>query len=375
MLSIQKYGPDLKSEDYPYTFDYYLQLISSNIIDNNAVVPPPFTCIKDIWGFYNGDNSKSIDGSSIDFNTKLSDYNFNQLKGLCYLGSIGVKINPKEDYAKMGLLKQIVYPTGGSIIYDYAQNVGFFRGSGVEQNVGGVHVVQTKTSDGGGANGCNNPIITNYDYSNEVGSSSSLTSLDLPNNRIGVSNHYKAEKKVFHFWGFKCEFKYRYPGILSQDEAVNLTAGQQLLVALSEVLDVISTVLEVLDIVVLCCGPTPMAIFAVALDIWANIVSIFLTCFGGDLIQDGHSEVVFNFDLNSVNPLPVQFKTVHVIPQWGQIGKTVYHFTNEEDDPIWNVTNPINSMKQRYPSWSYGLPKRTSVYRKINNQYKKNQRN
>ncbi|MGL1218082.1 hypothetical protein ACSTLO_00295, partial [Vibrio parahaemolyticus] len=65
---------------------------------------PPFYHIKDVWGFYNGNNSVTKDNQQISLTKKVTDLNNNELNGLCYLNgsSTSVYLNPKAGYAKMG---------------------------------------------------------------------------------------------------------------------------------------------------------------------------------------------------------------------------------------------------------------------------------
>ena len=49
---------DLKDEEPPYKFDYYLG--SSAPYD---FVPPPYYYMKDIWGYYNGNNSTTYENN------------------------------------------------------------------------------------------------------------------------------------------------------------------------------------------------------------------------------------------------------------------------------------------------------------------------
>ena len=181
LKSVQKIGVDLKEDTPPYLFDYYK---GSSLPDD--IVPPPFCYSKDLWGFYNGSNSlefnSTLAGSApVPLNLAYEKLDFPSTQGLCFLNQYvtGVYLNAKANYAQNGLLKQIVYPTGGSLTYTYAQNTGSFIGNGVVNTVGGVHVSQTSSSDGGYSNGCSNAITTNYNYvMNGAGSASSLWGLE-----------------------------------------------------------------------------------------------------------------------------------------------------------------------------------------------------
>jgi hypothetical protein len=69
LKSVQKIGVDLKEDTPPYIFDYYL---GSNAADD--FVPPPFFWAKDIWGFYNGNNSgNNATGASINLTKSYTE--------------------------------------------------------------------------------------------------------------------------------------------------------------------------------------------------------------------------------------------------------------------------------------------------------------
>jgi hypothetical protein len=138
LRSVQKIGIDLKEDSPPYIFDYYL---GSSVSDDN--VPEPFSYAKDIWGFYNGNNSQEHGGNSINLNKTVASLTYGELAGLCYLRLTGGPnyYNAKPGYAKNGLLRQIIYPTGGTLTYEYEQNKGVI--DGITRNAAGVHVSKT----------------------------------------------------------------------------------------------------------------------------------------------------------------------------------------------------------------------------------------
>ncbi len=358
LVSLKKAGPGLKDEDIPYIFDYY----KGSTTTSDDVIPPPFSPIKDIWGYYNGDNSKAFDPNfGISLYSSLSSMNINELKGLAFLrnNSNDIELNPKSGYARNGLLRQIIYPTGGTLTYEYVQNEGLLVGQ--QRVVGGVHVSKTKVSDGGFSNDCNNPIETNYNYVSE-NNESSLWGLEMPQNMMLMESHYKPEYK---YWSYsfpigKCGYKYKFPGILSIEEAFSLTDGQKLLVALSSILDVVGTVMGVINVIQVIAMTTGAPWVSFALNMISGLLDIVLTCIVSQE-KDFLTKVYYNADLNASNPLPVQYKRVEVIPKTGDIGKTIYEFTNDADYPIWELTNPIHSMQQRYGTWAYGLPKKVLI--------------
>jgi hypothetical protein len=369
LRSVQKIGVDLKEDSPPYIFDYYM---GSNAVDD--FVPPPFFYAKDIWGFYNGDHSKGYWLEEIDLNTDVSNLSNNRLRGLCFMqdGVSGIYLNPKSGYAKNGLLKQIIYPTGGTLTYEYSQNTGKLDGTNAV-TVGGVHVSKTSSTDGSFSNSCNNPISTQYNYvMNGPGSESSLWGLEPPDNSMEQSNRYQPELRKYrwtlHSFPFgECHWRFLYPGILSQQQSVDLLGFQKLMSDLSPVLSIVSIATTIIDVVSLIGGVTGPA--AVIIDVISGLVTIALTCFG-DQIRNTTTNIYYNFDLNAIAPLPTQFKRVEVIENPGTIGKTIQEFTSSDDYTIWETANPNFTAKQRFAPWAYGLPKLTTVLDAAGNKVK-----
>ncbi len=370
LLSVRKIGVDLKEDTPPYIFDYYT---GSNLPDD--FVPAPFTYSKDIWGFYNGSNTKGFFNEDIPLNAPINSIKgYNRIRGLCFLNQStpGVYLNAKPGYAKNGLLKQIIYPTGGTLTYTYEQNTGTIPGNAAT-NVGGVHVSQTSSTDGGYSNGCDNPIISKYNYILDQVGTSSMWGLEMPDNKVISYNQYKPEYKSYHWnplrYGIfgRCYWHFEHPGILNQQQAINLTTYQKTMESVSAVLNVLSILSTIKDAVTAFSGGSPAAIIiAVVID----VAQVLVSCIG-DQARDYTATVYYNFDLNSAAPLPAQFKRVEVVENQGAIGKTIQEFTSEDDYPIWVQNNPVHSAKQRFATWAYGLPKRTIVYDATGNMIKK----
>ncbi len=377
LKSVRKIGVDLKEDTPPYIFDYYT---GSNAVDD--FVPPPFFYAKDPWGFFNGNNSVGYDNTLVPLNyTSVNLLDWNSLQGLCFVNSttasaytdpvsgfpvFGVFMNPKAGYARNGLLKEIVYPTGGSLKYSYAQNTGSFMSNPTVTALGGVHVSQTSSADGGYSNGCANPVITTYNYiMNGADSASSLWGMETPVNMQVNGSHYAPEQKGFHCnftSGCGCYWHYMYPGILSVGEAISLSTLQNFMNSIAPVLTILSTIMDVLDVINVCLDDTPAAIVAVILDAIAIIVTIGISCLH-NYNKDGATPVYHNSNLNDVSPLPAQFKRVEIIENPGTIGKTVQTFTSSDDYPLWlSGPNTAFSAKQRYAPWAYGLPLLKTVY-------------
>src|SRR5439155_1666583 len=127
--------------------------------------------------------------------------------------------------------------------------------------LGGVHVSQTSSTDGGYSNGCGNPLVTHYNYVLENSTTSSMWAVEMPVNVDKNTMHYEPEERKYK-WTWRtapagsCVWTYQYPGILSQNQAVDLTSFQKTMDAIAPVLGVISTITTVVDIVSLACGST-----------------------------------------------------------------------------------------------------------------------
>jgi hypothetical protein len=371
LRSVTKLGPDLKEDSPPYSFDYFL---GSNPVED--FVPPPFCASHDIWGFYNGFNSVGYANNEIitPFGD-VSTLNFNQLKGLCFMHNgvpiSGVYLNPKDRLAKNGLLKQIIYPTGGTLSYDYAQNTGVLDvdGNGSPTMVGGVHVSKTSITDGGYSNGCANPIVTQYNYVTASGQSS-LWGLEMPKNTSDLTMHYAPEKRNYR-WSFRkcngsiygcCYYAFVNPGVMTQTQALSLNDFQRFMMNNEETLGIISGVMTILDIVIVATGSTGvLSIVALALDVISSWIELGVTCLR-DNTKDGTTITHHSIDMNGISPLPAQFKRVEVVDGSGASGKTVHVFTSADDYPIWVKYNPRLTARQRFGPWLYGLPKLTTEY-------------
>jgi hypothetical protein len=372
LRSIRRLGPDLKEDAPPYQFDYYLNTGSGSTDD---VVPPPFYYCKDIWGYYNGTNSIGYSNTTVTQNA-VNPYalNYDMLKGLCFqhTGVTNPYYNAKTGYAANGLLKEVIYPTGGSLTYKYAQNAGSFTNNpSSAQTVGGVHVSQTSSADGGYSNGCGTPVVTQYAYvMNGTGSASSLWGLEAPNNMMQSNNSWKEEKPTFHFSissGFTYKWHYIYPGILNQYQTTSLDEFQHIMNTIGPILGIISILSTIDDVLAVFTAVGFWTVAPLVLDVISYVVGLALT--STQQTKNTTNTIFYNYDLNLVSPLPVQYKRVEITESPGTIGKTVEQFTHGDpndptaDYPLWFAgPNTALSIKQRFAPWAYGLPKLTTVY-------------
>lgn len=373
LLSVKKYGIDLKADDQPYLFDYYM---GSNAADD--FVPPYSFPVKDTWGYYNGSNSVAYNGAVLTSKplSQLTIYDLdnNKCRGLCFMRNnvTGTVLNPKDGFAKNGLLRQIVYPTGGTVTYEYSQNTGIFRTETASGKVGGVHVSKISTTDGGYSNGCGNPVTTQYNYVNTDGSSS-LWGIERPiNTPPNPSKNHYAPTGQHYSWSWHnfpagtCEYDYQYPGILYQEEKISTKWIQTAITVLSNVLDVVGIVMEIKELVTVLGGGSPVSLI---IDVILSIGALLYSCLA-DASDDYTSTIYYDFDLNNINPLPAQFKRVEIIPNTGDIGKTIQVFTSSDQYPLWLGGNPNLLKQQRYGYWEYGLPKLITTLDKDGNKIK-----
>jgi hypothetical protein len=381
--SIQKFGAaiDMRDKEPPYVFDYYM---GSNASDD--FVPPPFYYAKDIWGYYNGGNINGpinntpaipiLTTQLTDISTELYNFSTMQLGALCFFGynpsnvSLPYNYNTiKFGFAKNGLLKSIIFPTGGKLEYQYEQNFKnemFFANSNLQVAQssitgidlgGGVHVLSTSQTDGGYSNSNLAPIKTFYKFVNQTSAQTSQWGYETPNNIFTTSTNYIAEGGVSHFLS-NCTYDYQYPGIPSREHAIATEAVQQSFQVWSFLENFI--VSQIHDFIY-----AGFASYEGILLILANLV--FNSCDG--TLQIRQNKVYQNSNI-AYNNLPIQFSRVEVFASSNLpgTGKTVYEFTDFRDYGIWGRLSQDNSdynrfaMNQRAAPWAYGLPKRISVY-------------
>ncbi len=118
----------------------------------------------------------------------------------------------------------------------------------------------------------------------------------MPNNKTVAKQTYSPEKRIVKWKPIAsvfCDYKSKYPGILSRDQAVSLTSKEQALATLSTVMDVVSAVTTAIDIVSLCLHATPLAIAAVVIDAVSSIIGLLTTCFDSTPVINETVDVLF----------------------------------------------------------------------------------
>ncbi|MBX2922897.1 MAG: hypothetical protein KF746_11935 [Chitinophagaceae bacterium] len=202
------------------------------------------------------------------------------------------------------------------------------------------------------------PLTTSYKYVKSSGSASSLWGLELPVTKSESSSYYNPEKRKYKFPA-SCDYKYKYPGILSQNQSISLSDWQEFMQVFSVVADIVSVASLALDIITYIAAGT--GIVGIIIAVIIMIGTAIWTC-TQDMAKTRSHVIHYNFDLTGFGGLPSQFGRVEVFE--GDIGlaKTVTEFTSSGDYGIWSSTNPALAAKQRYAPWAYGLPKYVTVY-------------
>jgi hypothetical protein len=219
---------------------------------------------------------------------------------------------PVEGMAKVGILKEIINPLGGSVSFEYEQNSAFFNGQNVFS--GGVRVNQVIKYDGIDHNKDN---IQQYKYVKENGVSSSGFGYEEPSYSVVKYNRVYQQSAG----------KYGLPHVL-KDFAQSILKGSSLGDAAT-----------------------------------AALLS-FIAHFFNSAPEFTERQFIeySNISNQCINPLPALYSRVEEA-LLGSNGKTVYEFTSDEDTPIESPTLVFPfSNKSRCIKWAYGLPKRIRVY-------------
>lgn len=164
----------------PYLFEY----IGTNNPDNG--LPPVTSSSKDFWGYYNGRKpsdptvDKGIPKMFIYPNEPLAD-RFRLCPIPAYTGKEiildGVDRQPNEAFMKIGTLNKVTYPTGGSLVIQYAANTYYDPRTRMEYPGGGLRIKSISQFDG-----MNNPsrITKTFDYTDPVTGKSSGKLINRP---------------------------------------------------------------------------------------------------------------------------------------------------------------------------------------------------
>ncbi|MFT3751283.1 MAG: DUF5977 domain-containing protein [Agriterribacter sp.] len=298
--------------DNPHSFEYNLTDDANPENMEYQGVPARFTYRSDYWGYYNAASG-------------VEDTYGNPLYSTS--SSISNTKHPHPSAAKIGLIKKITYPTGGYLEYKYdanrSINSGYFANStgGI---AAGVRVSLTTVFDG--ISHIKN-IVKEYKYNNEAGTASSLWGFEMP--VASQTKNIRIYKSSTQLWG--ATYSKESGSIHVSNVGYTAYNFGMFLYALytnpySAILGLVATVL------------------------WQAFAPDY---------QDYTTTTIFSESLLNKNPLPTLYNRVEVIEKNGGStnGKTVYTFTDNVLYPIAGSYAFPYSIKSRYASWLYGLPK------------------
>lgn len=137
----------------PYSFEYY----------GNGFFPNKLNPGRDNWGFYNGENNTKTLIPTIAYQqfTDVNQSNFISLIDYSTWGGLFSSHTPNIEFAKLGSLKKINYPTGGYTEFDYELNT--YIENLTEKNGAGLRIKSIKDFDGLGN------FYNNQDFVYELG--------------------------------------------------------------------------------------------------------------------------------------------------------------------------------------------------------------
>jgi hypothetical protein len=329
LQSIQKIGSDDLTSEPPYQFEYNTGNIQDAGKLGKDIVPSMFTYWTDHWGYFNIKNMSRPQNNLFEYpsnrilpdNYLLHEYNY-----------FTDDKKPSEGLAKNGIIKQIKYPFGGTLLYEYEQNIGFFNGQNIA--IGGVRVKKATQYDGVDHM---NDIVKEFNYTKDDAFTSSGWGYEVP-------TYFIAKDKIQSKQAMSgCK-----PVSISQDFAIANSTIKKYPINSSPIS---------MDL---------MTLNNVAQGSMINIILNFNTPvnikWSEEWYESNQSEYS-NIPYQSNNSLPFQYSRVEI--KDNQNGKIVTEFTSPQETPI---TIPVLEFpftnKQRLITWAYGLPKRITVYDK-----------
>lgn len=329
LKSIQRIGSDGTTEN-PYLFDY--NIIRDAPYDQLDVsIPPRLTLWQDRFGYF-----KLSVGSLPDcvFDPNQSSFTVPDAYSLNYILTGYSSANTRavsDAVAKYGIVKQITYPLGGALTFEYEQRDARYNNQNV--SIGGVRVKKTVLYDGIDHA---KDIVNSYEYTNGSSVSSGWGFEEAIYSRTGdYVRMYKSTDK--------------YPALFSSGVALALSYK-----------NVAKTFFMT--------SPTQLSA-SVALLI-VNFIIALVDYFSPDY-QD-YSQTIFSYQPYNSNTLALQYSKVTVtqLLQTGNNGKIVYEYTDPSyraiDEPTLNA--PF-SYKQRMAEFAYGLPLKESIFQYKNSAF------
>jgi hypothetical protein len=338
LLSIKKIGngEDQASEP-PVRFEYYTGTDTNSPDD---IVPPANSLAQDHWGYYNGSNSSLPMHEDHDFLSAPYHQYFRITFGKYH--------ETKGKYAQNGLLRKVIYPTGGELSYGYLAN-SVQASPNTTQNIssGGVSVLTTYlVKDGDYAKAIN----TVYQYTLANNQTSSRWGYERP-------HYYSLSKTVYDE-----DWTIRHAGISYPEMATSINAdfwGKA----------IVGTLVGV---------GFQLAISAIPIASLVTAINVAMAAFSiiNFIVSMTSNHYFYSFILSNTNNIlsnPLgQFSSrvqVWTNDQAGgtSSGRTVYDFSDRTFQKLLVPTMEWPFLNQpRMLGWAYGLPRRVTMYDKDN---------
>jgi hypothetical protein len=319
LLSVQKTGRDNITTEKPFTF-IYNEGTPGSLSDK---VAPMHSYYTDHWGYSNNHNGSP-------------EYPYNYNPGETELDGT-VTPSRREPYpglAKNGILKQVAYPMGGTLDFEYEQNQAFHAGQ--NKDMGGVRVKKTILHDG---NNHAKDMVTTYQYTQADGVSSSGWGYEPYTYTKNVGHRVFKQSNGKSGMASAKDFGLSMASAFGNTMGVSFHVGKPI-------------------------SPFQAAVVSAAVSIVIGVLTDIFSAESTEYISTQRS----NIPNEAANPLPFLYARVVVsnLSQDGSSnGKTVHEFSSDQDYPFLRPTIAFPySSKARYAPWAYGLPKRSAVYDK-----------
>ena len=326
LKSVQKSGMN-DEKIPPYQFEYYT---GSESVDEKEIVPPQYTFAQDMWGFYN--KASNINVSDIIPSTAV-------MKDLFLLPALYRECG--DATAKLGLLKSVMQPEGGTIQFEYEQNT-YTRGSQSPTTfpVGGVRVFRTTSTDD--VSSANN-IDQTYEYKTADGKSS-LWGYEEPVNKNTRKLRSYINPPLYNYSESGNEAREAFSG-LAKELLINALKG------------IVSKALPATLAKSVSVAPGPQIIF------YWYITAIVIPAIQTLLHPyDDYDNFEYSFYPTwHNNPLPLQYARATVKTIGSNAGAVVHEFSaplNQQTE-LPPLTFPYSN-KPRMTAWQYGLPIKTT---------------
>lgn len=337
LLSLQKAGTgEDDATEPPYLFSYYTGSTQST----DDIVPARNFLAQDHWGYYNG----TISGLSL-----TEDHDFFSNEQTQYFKTVLPRYkNPKNGYAKNGMLKTVTYPTGGTLEYTYEQNRPSqnILPATYEQLAGGVSVSKTTVYDG---EDHGKDLISEYSYKT-ASNLSSRWGDEAPEYYNLTWTEYNRKWLGKVIWN-KVGLSYPEAAVSTDilKMAIKIAFGTGIGWGINKAVALL---------------PPPYNVIAEVVVMVVQLIKMILNFTG---TSQFHRFTLGNKNNILANALPGLYSMVQVRNNspTGYNGKIVYEFTDLKDYPalVPKLKWPF-IQNQRLASWAYGLPKKVSVYDK-----------